>query len=83
MSCGCRPVAEVRAENRSEVTSVSRKRGQGHTPRRGRVVDALFFSRVTFSFFEATAVHCASSDAATMVAYVEWCVGSGTGNHFL
>ena len=34
MSCGCRPVAEVRAEDRSEVTSVSRKRGQGRTPRR-------------------------------------------------
>ena len=35
MSCGCRPVAGVRAEDRSEVTSVSRKRGQGRTPRRG------------------------------------------------
>ena len=45
-------------------------------------VDALFFSRITFSFFEATAVHCAS-DAATMVAYVGCCVDSGTGNHFL
>ena len=40
--------------------------------------DALFFSRITFSFFEATAVHCAS-DAVTMVAYVGYCVGSGTG----
>ena len=60
MSCGCRPVAELRAEDRSEVTSVSRKRGQGRTPRWGRVIDALFFSRITFSFFEATAVHCAS-----------------------
>ena len=46
------------------------------------MIDALFFSRITFSFFEATAVHCAS-DAATMVAYVGCCVGSGTGNHFL
>ena len=45
-------------------------------------VDALFFSRITFSFFEATAVHCVS-DAATKVAYVECCVGRGTGNHFL
>ena len=43
------------------------------------MIDALFFSRITFSFFEATAVHCAS-DAA---AYVGCCVGSGTGNHFL
>ena len=34
-SCGCRPVAEVRAEDRSEVTSVSQKRGQGRAPRRG------------------------------------------------
>ena len=46
------------------------------------MIDALFFSRITFSFFEATAVYCAS-DAATMVAYVGCCVGSGTGNHFL
>ena len=46
------------------------------------MTDELFFSRITFSFFEATAVHCAS-DAATMVAYVGCCVGSGTGNHFL
>ena len=46
------------------------------------MIDALFFSRITFSFFEATAVHCAS-DAATMVAYVGCCVGSGTGNHLL
>ena len=46
------------------------------------MIDALLFSRITFSFFEATAVHCAS-DAATMVAYVGCCVGSGTGNHFL
>ena len=29
------------------------------------MIDALFFSRTTFSFFEATAVHCAS-DAATI-----------------
>ena len=42
------------------------------------MIDALFFSRITFSFFEATAVHCAS-DAVTMVAYVGCCVGSGTG----
>ena len=43
------------------------------------MIDALFFSRITFSFFEATAVHCAS-DAVTMVAYyVRCCVGSGTG----
>ena len=46
------------------------------------MIDALFFSRITFSFFEATAVHCAS-DAATMVVYVGCCVGGGTGNHFL
>ena len=46
------------------------------------MLDASFFSRITFSFFEATAVHCAS-DAATMVAYVGCRVGSGTGNHFL
>ena len=82
MSSGGRPVAEVRAEDRSKVTSVSRKRGQGRTPRRGRVIDALFFSRITFSFFEATAVHC-SSDATTMVTYVGCCIDSGTGNHFL
>ena len=42
------------------------------------MIDALFFSRITFSFFEAEAVHCAS-DAVTMVAYVGCCVGSGTG----
>ena len=46
------------------------------------MIDALFLSRITFSFFEATAVHC-SSDAATMVAYVGCCVGSGTDNQFL
>ena len=51
------------------------------------MIDALFFNRISFSFFEATAVRCAS-DAATivaaiMVAYVGCCVGSGTGNHFL
>ena len=42
------------------------------------MINALFFSRITFSFFEATAVHCAS-DAVTMVAYVGCCVGGGTG----
>ena len=41
------------------------------------MIDALFFSRIT-SFFEATAVHCAS-DADTMVAYVGCCVSSGKG----
>ena len=46
------------------------------------MVDALVFSRITFSFFEAITVHCAS-DVATMVAYVGCYVGSGTGNHFL
>ena len=46
------------------------------------MIDAFFFRRATFIFNEATAVHCAS-DAATMVAYVGCCVGSGTGNHFL
>ena len=46
------------------------------------MIDALFLSRITFSFFEATAVHC-TSDAVTMVAYVKCCDGSGTGNHFL
>ena len=50
----------------------------GARPDGGRVIDALFFSRITFSFFEATAAHCAS-DAVTMVAYVGCCVGSGTG----
>ena len=45
------------------------------------MIDALFFSRTTFSFLEATAVHC-TSDAATMVAYVGCCIGSETGNHF-
>ena len=55
---------------------------KGARPDGGRVIDALFFGRITFSFFEATAVHCAS-DAVTMVAYVGCCVGSGTGNHFL
>ena len=83
MSCGCRPVvAEVRAEDRSEVTSVPRNRVKGARPDGVRVIDAMFFCRITFSFFEATSVHCAS-DAATMVAYVGCCVGSGTGNHFL
>ena len=33
------------------------------------MIDGLFFSRITFSLFEATAVHCAS-DAVTMVAYM-------------
>ena len=42
------------------------------------MIEALFFSRITFSFYEATAVHCAC-DAVTMVAYVGCCVGSGTG----
>ena len=42
------------------------------------MIDALFFSRIPFSSFEATVVHCAS-DAVTMVAYVECFVGSGTG----
>ena len=42
------------------------------------MIDALFFSRITFSFFEATEVHRAS-DAVTMVAHVGSCVGSGTG----
>ena len=42
------------------------------------MIDALFFSRITFSFFEAKAVRCAS-DAVTMVAYVGCCVSSGTG----
>ena len=42
------------------------------------MIDALFFSRITFSFFEAAAVHCAS-DASTMMAYVGCCVGGGTG----
>ena len=42
------------------------------------MIDELFFIRITFSFFAATAVHCAS-DAATMVAYVECCADSGTG----
>ena len=42
------------------------------------MIDALFFSRITFFRFEATAVHCAS-DAVTMVAYVGCCVGSGKG----
>ena len=51
---------------------------KGARPDGGRVIDALFLSRITFSFFEATAVHCAS-DAVTMVAYAGCCVGSGTG----
>ena len=42
------------------------------------MIDAMLFSRITFWFFEATAVHCAS-DAVTMVAYVGCCAGSGTG----
>ena len=42
------------------------------------MIDALFFSRIMFSCFEATAVHCAS-DAVIMMAYVECCVGGGTG----
>ena len=46
------------------------------------MIDAMFFRKITFSFLEATAVHCAS-DAATMVACVGCCVGSGAGNHFL
>ena len=40
------------------------------------MIDALFFSRITFLFFEATAVNCAS-DAVIIVAYVGCCVGSG------
>ena len=46
------------------------------------MIDALFFSRITFSIFEATAVHC-TTDAVAVVAHVGCCVGSGTGNHFL
>ena len=46
---------------------------RAHDQTGGRLIDALFFSRITFSFLEATAVHCAS-DAATMVAYVGCCV---------
>ena len=42
------------------------------------MIDALFLSRITFSFLEATSVYYAS-DAVTMVAYVGYCVGSGTG----
>ena len=42
------------------------------------MIDALFFSRITFSFFKATSAYCAS-DAVTMVAYVGCCVGGGTG----
>ena len=42
------------------------------------MIDALFFSRITLSFFEATAVYCVS-DAVSMLAYVGCCVGSGTG----
>ena len=42
------------------------------------MIDALFFRRITFSFFEATAVHCAS-DTVTVVVYVGSCVSSGTG----
>ena len=55
---------------------------EGACPDGGRVIDALFFSRITFSFFEATSVHGAS-DAATMMAYAGCYVGSGTGNRFL
>ena len=33
------------------------------------MIDALFSSRISFSFFEATSVHCAS-DAVDMVAYM-------------
>ena len=51
---------------------------KGARPDGGRVIDALFFSRITSSFFEAASVHCAS-DAVTMVGYVGCCVGSGTG----
>ena len=43
------------------------------------MIDALCFSRITFSFFEATAVHCASDAVTIMVAYVGCCVGSETG----
>ena len=42
------------------------------------MIDELFFSRIMFSFFEATAVHC-TSDTVTMVAYEGCCVGSGRG----
>ena len=82
MSCGCRPVGEVRAEDRSEVTIYFGNGVKGARPDGGRVIDALFFGRITFSFFQATAVRCAS-DAATMVAYVGCCVDSRTGNDFL
>ena len=82
MSCGCRPVAEVRAEDRSEVTIFLGSGVKGARPDGGRVIDALYFSRITFSFFQATAVHCAS-DTTTMAAYVGCCIGSVTGNHFL
>ena len=54
MSCGCRPVADVRAEDEPEVTSVSRKRGQlkGARTDGGRVFDALFLNTITFSFLK-------------------------------
>ena len=42
------------------------------------MIDALFFSRITFLFFEATAVHRAN-EAVTMMAYVGCCAGGGTG----
>ena len=51
---------------------------KGASPDGGRVIAALFFSRILFSFFEATSVHCVS-DAVTMVPYVGCCIGSGTG----
>ena len=82
MSCGCRPVAQVRAEDGRKSRVFLGSGVKGARPDGGRVIDALLFSRITFSFFEATAVHWAS-DATTMVAYVECCVGGGTGNHFL
>ena len=71
--------ASSRSTGRRQVGSHDRfSEGGSRAPDGGRVIDALFFIRITFSFFEATAVHCAS-DAVTMVAYVGCCVGSGMG----
>ena len=53
MSCGCRSVTEVRAEDRSEVTraflgsGVKRARPDG-----GRVIDACFLVGIAFLFLK-------------------------------
>ena len=73
--------ASSRSTGRTQAGSherFSRAGSRAYTQTGDRRLTRCFFSRITFSFFEAAAVYCASG-AVTMVAYVGCCVGSGTG----